>query len=235
MQKKKGKEIFQTARKDGRKSLLEHEAKELFRLHGAPASGDRLAKTADEAVNIAKNINAEVVLKIVSPDILHKTEAGGVRLKLKTEDEIRTAFQEIIADAENYAPNADIKGVLVSSMANKGIEVIIGTKTDEQFGPVIMYGLGGIMVEIIKDISFRVLPISPTSAKKMIKDTRSFPLLNGFRGEDHYDQKSLKRLLLTCSEVIEAYIDEIEEIDLNPVIVHKTSISVVDARVILKA
>ena len=169
----------------------------------------------------------------MSPDILHKSDAGGVRIKLKTEKEIRTAFKEISKNARKYNPNADIRGMLVSPMANLGVEIIIGTKYDDQFGPVIMYGLGGIMVEIMKDVSFRVLPITRTTARKMIEQTKSFPILNGARGNPPLDQKSIRKLLMLCSEIVEAY-PEIEEMDLNPVIVHEKGISIVDARVILK-
>jgi len=129
-------------------------------------------------------------------------------------------------------------------MAKQGLEVIIGTKIDDQFGPIIMYGLGGVMVEILKDVSFRVLPLSPTGAKKMIEETKSFPILDGVRGGPASDKKALKKLLLLCSEIIEAYpllcseiieaYPQIEEMDLNPVIVHEKGLSIVDARIILK-
>jgi len=228
-----GQKIISAARRDGRNALLEHEAKQLFAIHGAPVSADLMAQTEDEAVEFAQKIGQEVVLKIVSPDILHKSDAGGVRIKLKTEKEIRTAFKEISKNARKYNPNADIRGMLVSPMANLGVEIIIGTKYDDQFGPVIMYGLGGIMVEIMKDVSFRVLPITRTTARKMIEQTKSFPILNGARGNPPLDQKSIRKLLMLCSEIVEAY-PEIEEMDLNPVIVHEKGISIVDARVILK-
>ena len=228
-----GKKIVAAARKDGRNVLLEHEAKALFAIHGAPVSGDRLVQTADEAVEFANTIGKSVVLKIVSPDILHKSDAGGVRIKLNTEKEIRSAFKEITKNARLYNKSADIRGMLVSPMADEGVEVIIGTKYDDQFGPIIMYGLGGIMVEIIKDVSFRVLPITRSAAKKMIEQTKSFPILNGARGNPTLDQKAIRRLLILCSEIVEAYPD-IEEMDLNPVIVHEKGVSIADARVILK-
>jgi len=173
-------------------------------------------------------------LKIVSPDILHKSDAGGVKIKLRTENEIRQGFNAIIKNAAAFNPNADIRGVLVSSMAEDGVEVIIGTKYDDQFGPIIMYGLGGIMVEILKDVSFRVLPITPTNARRMIEQTKSYPILDGARGKPPLDKKSVRRLLMLCSEIAEAY-PEIHEMDLNPVIVHEKGLSIVDARVILKS
>jgi acetyltransferase len=229
-----GQKIITDARSDGRHALLEHEAKALVALHGAAVSEDRLVQTADEAVEFAQKMAENVVLKIVSPDILHKSDAGGVRINLKTEKEIRQAFKEIFTNARNYNPKADIRGLLVSPMAAKGVEIIIGTKYDDQFGPVIMYGLGGILVEIIKDVSFRVLPITRTAARRMIEQTKSFPILNGARGKPPLDQKAIRKLLMLCSEIVEAYPD-IEEMDLNPVIVHEKGLSIVDARVILKS
>ncbi|MEA3437709.1 MAG: acetate--CoA ligase family protein [Thermodesulfobacteriota bacterium] len=231
--KSEGKKIIETVRKENRKFLFEHEAKQLLKIHGAPVSRDVLAETADDAVKIAKKIDAPVALKIVSPDILHKSDAGGVKIKLSGENEIRSAFKEIVKNAKKFDPDARIRGILVSPMAKQGLEVIIGTKIDDQFGPIIMYGLGGVMVEILKDVSFRVLPISPTAAKKMLEETKSFPILDGVRGGPVSDKKALRKLLLLCSEIIEAY-PEIEEMDLNPVIVHEKGLSIVDARIILK-
>ncbi len=231
--KSEGKKIIETVRKENRKFLFEHEAKQLLKIHGAPVSSDVLAETADDAVKIAKKIASPVALKIVSPDILHKSDAGGVKIKLSGENEIRSAFKEIVENAKRFDPNARIKGILVSPMAKQGLEVIIGTKIDDQFGPIIMYGLGGVMVEILKDVSFRVLPLSPTAAKKMIEETKSFPILDGVRGGPSSDKKALRKLLILCSEIIEAY-PEIEEMDLNPVIVHEKGLSIVDARIILK-
>ena len=130
-------------------------------------------------------------------------------------------------------PEADIWGVLVSPMAAEGVEVIIGTKYDDQFGPVIMYGLGGIMVEVLKDVSFRVIPLTVSGSKKMIEETKSYPILEGVRGQAPHDKKALEDLLRICSEVMEAY-PEILEMDLNPVIVHEQGLSIVDVRILLK-
>jgi acyl-CoA synthetase (NDP forming) len=225
--------IIATARAEGRRFLMEPEAKKLLELHGAPVSHDQMAQSADDAVRIAESIDGAVVLKVVSPQILHKSDAGGVRVGLYGQEQVRRAYNEIMANARLFDPKADIRGVLVSPMAAKGVEVIIGTKYDDQFGPVIMYGLGGIMVEILKDVSFRVLPLSPPSARKMIEETKSFPILDGVRGTPPSDKKAIQKLLLLCSEVVESY-PEIVEMDLNPVIVHDTGLSVVDARIILK-
>ena len=232
--KPEGLKIIKKALKGGRHSLLEYEAKKLFEIHGTPVPQDCLVQSADEAVQCALDLGADVAMKIVSPDILHKSDAGGVRIKLGSEKEIRSAYREIIKNCKTYDPKADIKGVLVSPMADEGVEVIIGTKIDDQFGPVVMYGLGGIMVEILKDVSFRVLPITPTDARKMIEETKSYPILDGARGNPPLDKKALRKLLMLCSEIVESY-PQIEEMDLNPVIVHEKGVSVVDARVILKS
>lgn len=231
--REKGVQIIKKAKNEGRSSLLEPEAKNLLDLHGAAVSHDCLAKTPEEAVLFAKRSGGKMVLKIVSPDILHKSDANGVRLGLETDDQIRKAFNDIVKNAREFNPKADIRGVLVSPMAQAGVEVIIGTTIDDQFGPVIMYGLGGIMVEVIKDVAFRVLPISETEADQMIQDTRSHLILKGIRGNPPSDIDALKQLLVTCSDIIEAY-PEIKEMDLNPVIVHSDGLMVVDARIILK-
>ena len=231
--KPEAKAIIALARKENRRYLLEHEAKQLLSFHGAKVSNDFLAATAEEAVAYAKQLSRDVVLKIVSPHILHKSDAGGVRLNLRLENEILKAHKEIIANAIKFNKDADIRGVLVCPQADEGVEIIIGTKIDDQFGPVIMYGLGGVMVEILKDVAFRVLPITPTAAKHMIEETKSAPILKGVRGQAPLDTTALRRMLLLCSEVVASY-PEIEEMDLNPVIVHEAGLSIVDARIILK-
>ena len=228
-----GRKIIDNARKEGRHVLLEHEAKQLIKLHGVPTNTGRIAVSKEEAWQIAESFKGDSVLKIVSPDILHKSDAGGVKLALSSEAQFKEAYDEIIKSAAAYNPDADIRGVLVAPMAKKGVEIIIGTKIDEQFGPVIMYGLGGIMVEIMNDVTFWVLPVSPTSCKKMLEDTRSSVILDGVRGHQGYDKKALKKLLGICSELMEAYPD-IEEMDLNPVLLYREGLDVVDARIILK-
>ena len=228
-----GTAIVEKALKERRTALLEAEAKQLAKLHGAPVTADVLAINADEAAEAAARFGGKVVLKIASPDILHKSDAKGVKLNLSGKETVKKAFREIVKNAKAYKADARIEGVLVSPMAAKGIEVIIGTKIDDQFGPVIMYGLGGVLVEILKDVSFRVLPISRRSAQRMIAETKSHPILDGVRGQPPFDKKALINLLLTCSEIIEAY-PQIQEMDLNPVIVHHKGLSIVDARILLK-
>jgi acetyltransferase len=227
-----GEKILDQAAAEGRGVLLEHEAKQLLRLHGASVSDDRLARTASEAVSMAAEVGQPVALKVCSPDILHKSEAGGVKLGLAGKKQVADAFKAIMDNAARYRDSADIRGCVVSPMADAGVEVIVGTKIDPQFGPVIMFGAGGILVEILRDVVFRVLPITRNSAKQMLSEFRSAPLLNGFRGRPPVDREALVDLLTTVGELIESY-PRIQEMDLNPVIAHEKSLTVVDARVIL--
>jgi acetyltransferase len=231
--KPEGQALIDAVYQQQRTALLEAEAKHLLRIHGTAVTGDVLATTPEAAAEAAATFGGKVVLKIASPDILHKSDAKGVKLNLSGKETVKKAFREIIKNANAYKTDARIEGVLVSPMVQKGIEVIIGTKIDDQFGPVIMYGLGGVLVEILKDVSFRVLPISRRSAQRMIAETKSHPILDGVRGQAPHDKKALVNLLLTCSEIIEAY-PQIQEMDLNPVIVHPKGLSIVDARILLK-
>jgi len=227
-----GTAIIEKALAQGRDALLESEAKALLALHGIPVPQEYLVHSAEEAAATAKDIPGAVAMKIVSPDILHKSDARGVKLNIRTKEEARRAYREILRNAREYKADARIEGVLVTPMAAKGVEVIVGTKEDDQFGPVIMFGMGGVLVEILRDVSFRVLPISPLSAKKMISEIKSSRLLDGFRGTPAADKKALQKLLLKCSDLVEAY-PEILEMDLNPVITHEKGYSVVDARIML--
>ena len=227
-----GQEIIDNALAEGRQALLEHEAKELLRLHGAPVSMDRLARNEDDAVKIAAEIGYDVVMKIVSPQILHKSDAGGVMLRLKNEEEVCAAFNKIMENACAYDPSADIRGCIVSRMSGEGVEVIIGTKIDDQFGPIIMFGLGGILVEVVKDVSFRVLPVSQNVAASMINEIKSAAILDGVRGRPPCDKQAIAKLMEKVSEIVEAY-PVIHEMDLNPVIVHEDGLTIVDARIIL--
>jgi len=231
--KNQGKEIIAAALAENRRSLLEPEAKQLLRLHGVPVPDEGLARDPDEAVELARSMRpGSVALKICSPDILHKSDAGGVLLNLDDEASIRAGFVQIVDRAQRYRPTADIRGCVVSPMVASGTEVIIGTKLDPQFGPVIMFGVGGVLVEVLKDVVFRVLPISRRAARRMISEIRSAPLLNGFRGEPAVNREALIDLLVAVSEVVEAY-PEIREMDLNPIIVDEHGACAVDARVLL--
>ena len=230
-----GEKIIAEALAANRTALLEHEAKRILELHNAPVLKEKVCRTEKEAKEFFRELNCKVAMKIVSKDIMHKSDAGGVILNIETEEEIVKSFNKIIENAKNYKPDAEIEGVLITPMAKDGLEVIVGTKNDEQFGPIIMFGIGGILVEIIKDVSFRVLPLSRGCAKRMINEIKSSKILDGFRGYKPFDKKSLIKLLLTVSDIMEAY-PEIREMDLNPVILYEdeNGLDIVDARIILK-
>ncbi len=227
-----GQKIIDNALAEGRKALMEYEAKELFRAQGAPISEHYLVGSEDEAVEVAERLGYNVAMKIVSPHILHKTDAGGVMLGLQNEKGVREAFTKIVNNCKKYNPGADIRGCLISPIADKGIEIIIGTKIDDQFGPVVMFGLGGIMVAVMKDVSFRVIPVSEYWAETMIDEIKSSVIFDGFRGRPPSDKKAIVKLIQKVSEIVQAY-PLIHEIDLNPVIVHNEGLTIVDARIIL--
>jgi acetate---CoA ligase (ADP-forming) len=231
--KPEGNRIIALARERNRLALMENEAKELLQLHGAHTFHDYLASSPQQAAQAASQIGFPVAMKISSPDILHKSDAHGVKLNLRSNQQVQEAFDQMMIDARRFKPDAEIHGALISPMVRPGVEIIIGTKSDEQFGPIIMYGLGGVMVEILKDVSFRVLPISRRSAREMIKEPKSYPILDGVRGNPPCDKKALVNLLMIVSDLVEAYPD-IQEMDLNPVILHDDGLSIVDARIILK-
>ena len=224
-------QIIEKAKKEKR-PLLETEAKELLKEYEIPVPDFRLIKSEDEITGLAKEINFPMVMKIVSPDIIHKTDAGGVKVGIKTEKEARIAYQEIIFEAKKYNKKAKISGVIVYPMVPQGTEIIIGIMKDPHFGPVIMFGLGGIFVEVLKDISFRILPIEERDAEEMINEIKGSKILKGARGEASKDIEAIKILLMKISQLVMEN-PEISEIDLNPVFVFEKGLQVIDARMIL--
>lgn len=229
-------EVIRKARADGRDSLTEIEAKEVFSAYGMPVTSTELAKTEDEAVALARKIGFPVVMKIVSPDILHKSDAGGVKVNIKDEAGVREAFKTIMKNAKEYKATADIHGIAVQEMAPWGTEVILGSVNDPTFGPTIMFGLGGIFVEVLKDVTFRVAPVADTQARRMLDEIRGAPILAGVRGEEARDREALSDVICQYSTMILDLKDEIAESDANPVLVyeHGSGLKVVDARIILK-
>jgi acyl-CoA synthetase (NDP forming) len=230
---KDGTAVLSAALAEGRTSLLENEAKDLLSVHGVCVTQDRLARDADEAAKFADELGGETVLKIVSPDILHKSDAGGVRVGLKNADAVRAAYSEIVNNAGAFDPNAEIRGCLVCPMVAQGTELIIGIENDDQFGPVIMFGLGGILVEIFKDVAFRPLPLDRADADQMIAEVKSSVILDGVRGKNPVDKKAVSDLLLTVSKIATAY-PQIQEMDLNPVMATEKGVVVADARILIK-
>jgi acetyl-CoA synthetase (ADP-forming) len=225
--------IIAKARKDGRKVLLEHEAKIICAEYGITVNRFSLAKNENEAAELAEQIGFPAVLKVVSPEIVHKSEAGGVKINLKDTDEVRGAYNTIMENAKKYNSKANIVGVLVQEMAPQGIETIIGAVKDPQFGQTLMFGLGGIFVELLKDVTFRVAPITEQDAAEMIVGVKAFPLLNGYRGSPPADVKAIVTQLVCVSHLVMDY-PEIRELDLNPVMAYPHGTKVVDARIILE-
>ncbi len=217
---KKVREILDTARKDGRVVLLSNEAAEVVEAYGIRSTNNRIARSAKEAVKHAGDLGYPVVLKIVSPDILHKTDIGGVALNLRSEDEVRSAYQGVLTSVGRFMPEARIYGVMVYHMVPRGRETIIGMSQDVQFGPLVMFGLGGIYVNFLKDISFRLAPLSDHEAQGMMEETRAYTLLKGIRGESPSDIESLKNTILRVGQLVWDF-PEIVEMDINPVIVYE--------------
>ncbi|MEE9172499.1 MAG: acetate--CoA ligase family protein [candidate division NC10 bacterium] len=212
------------------RNLLEPEAYELLAHYGAPVPSHRCVSSVEEAEAAAADIGYPVVAKIVSPDILHKTETGGVLLNLNDGAAVRSAYQEITERARQR--KAGVRGVLISRMEPPGTEVIVGLTQDTQFGPVVMFGLGGIFVEVYQDVSFRLVPLAKPDAAAMIQEVKAFPMLQGVRGSRPADLEGLTDLLMKVSQIAEENL-EIAEMDLNPVIVYEKGLSVVDVRVLL--
>jgi acetate---CoA ligase (ADP-forming) len=229
---KKVKAIIKGARNEGRVNLLEPEAREILKAYGLPLSDFRLAKNKGEAAKIAREIGYPVAMKIVSPDILHKTDAGGVKLNLRNREEVSRAFAEIMNQAQAYKKEAKIHGVIITAMEAKGTEVIIGMTTDQTFGPTIMFGLGGIFVEVLKDVSFGIAPMTWQDAYAMIKQIKGYPVLKGIRGQNPADIESLAENMMKVSALVTEN-PEIKELDLNPVFSYAKGAKIVDARIIL--
>ena len=225
--------IIKQAKKENRKALLEPEAKTICAEYGISVNNFNVAKTAKEAAEHAEKIGYPIVMKIVSQDIIHKSDAGGVLVNLKSATEVEAGFKKIIDNAKKYKADARIEGILVQEMAPQGTEVIVGAVKDPQFGQTVMFGLGGIFVELLKDVNFRVAPITTEDAKEMITSLKAFPLLNGYRGSKHADIDALTNILVNVSNLVMEQSD-IKELDLNPVMAYPVGAKTVDARIILE-
>ena len=220
------------ARADGRTLLTEVESKQLLDDAGIRVTQTRLAKNAADAVTAAQEIGFPVVLKIVSPEIAHKSDVGGVALSLGDAGAVRAAYEAMMESVGRAAPGASVEGVSVQQMAEPGTEVIIGTTTDAQFGPVMMFGLGGIFVEVMKDVAFRIVPLEPRDARQIVREIKGYPVLEGIRGQPGTDIAALERMILDVSSFVWDH-GEIAELDLNPVIAYPEGAVAVDARVVL--
>ncbi|MGC1120315.1 MAG: acetate--CoA ligase family protein [Candidatus Methanofastidiosia archaeon] len=227
--------IIDNARKEQRLQLLESETKQILRLAGFDVPAFWMGSTTEECVRAAQRIGFPVVMKIVSEDIIHKTEVGGVRVGISSVDEVREAYTDIMTRARKKYPDANLRGIIVCEMVEKGVETILGMSSDPQFGPVVMFGLGGIYVEVLKDVSFRVAPLSRKDAEEMLHEIKTIPLLYGVRGGEKKDIASLEEAIYRLG-LLAAETPEIAEMDINPLMVldKQKGCKVVDARITLQ-
>lgn len=228
------KSVLAQARSEGRSLLNEIEAKHLLADAGVPVVTTVLATTPEEAKAESEAIGYPVVLKIVSKDISHKSDVGGVKIGLTSGDAVMEAYEEIITNSKAAVPGAVITGVAVQSMAPEGTEVIVGMTRDPQFGPVMMFGLGGILVEVFKDVVFRVVPLTNRDAIQMINEIKASAILDGIRGQAQSDKAALCSAILKVADFVEDN-PEIEELDLNPMFVYPQGAIAVDARIVISA
>jgi acetyltransferase len=230
-----GREIISSCLEAGKTYLGELEGTKLLECYGFNVLPTVLAASAGEAVKAAEKMGFPVVMKIVSPQIIHKSDAGGVQINLADAGQVEKAFDEIIGSAKAYAPEARIDGVLVQKMAPKGQEVILGANRYPKFGHLLMFGSGGILVEVFKDVAFRLAPINRNSARSMVRGIKGFSLLDGFRGRPKADVAALEKLLVCLSDLVSDN-PEIKELDINPLLVHPDGegATVADCRFILE-
>jgi acyl-CoA synthetase (NDP forming) len=214
--------------------LLEHDAAALLEEYDISYPRHGFAETAEKASKIASQLGYPVVLKVVSPDIVHKSDAGGVITDIQNEAMLSQAFENILKNVRSYHANADILGVLVCKQAQEGLEVIVGSVNDLMFGHALMFGLGGIFTEILDDVTFRIIPVSKQHVAEMITEIRGYPILSGSRGKSGYDINALSLLLLSVSKLVEEH-PEIEELDLNPVRLYHEGVQVLDVRILRKS
>ena len=231
----KVRELIEKARSEGRKKLLEHEAYEALRAYTLPVPKADLAKSAEKAVEIAEKIGYPLVLKIVSPDIVHKSDVGGVKVGVKNAEEVKEAFNSIMSNVKDKAPDAKIAGVLIQEMVPEGLEVIVGATRDPTFGPVLLFGLGGIFVEVLKDVSFRIAPVTKFDAESMLGEIKAAKILEGYRGTPPRDKDALVDIIMKLSKFMEEQ-ELVTDVDLNPIMAFEKGkgAAIADARVLIK-
>ncbi|UCG35999.1 MAG: acetate--CoA ligase family protein [Candidatus Bathyarchaeota archaeon] len=226
-------EILAGAQRDGRKNLLESEAKTACQAYGIPVTKFNIAREQDEAVKLAEQLSFPVVLKILSPDIIHKSDIGGVIIGLNTSSEVIEGYRKILENTHKHCPGAKIVGVLVQEMAPPSTEVIIGAIRDTQFGPTVMFGLGGIFAEVLNDVAFRIAPVSKHEADLMITEIKAYPVLKGYRNHPTLDTEIVADIIVNTSKLIMSH-PLVKELDLNPVLIYERGAQTVDARIILE-
>jgi acetyl-CoA synthetase (ADP-forming) len=214
---------------DEKRTLMEHESKTLLMEYGLPVPSFYVCRSVEEACTAAEQLGYPVVMKVVSPDILHKSDIGGVKIGLNSPTEVKKAFKDINQAAQSHG---SFWGVIVYALQKEGTEIIIGAIYDDQFEHALMFGLGGIFVEILHDVSFRLIPLSAYDAREMITEIKAFPVLTGVRGQSPKDIDSIVDAMLKVSHMVEEH-PQIRELDLNPVFVYEKGLSVIDARIVL--
>jgi len=232
MDKKEVERIVKEALSLGRLTLVEPDAMEVLRLNSIPVPDFSVVKDVSAAIETSEKIGFPVVLKLVSPNVVHKSEVGGVAVGLKDSNELVTRWAQMILDVADKNPSVMIEGFIIEKMAPKGLEVIVGGIKDEQFGPVVMFGAGGIAAELVRDVSFRLAPIDRDTAFEMMSETKCFPLLTGYRGETVKDLDAVADVLIKLSAILEET-DGLREIEINPLLVYDKGVLAVDARAVL--
>jgi len=232
MNKETAKKLVREAAAQGRHMLLEPEAKALIAAWGIPVPKYRWMEEPEDLLERAKELSPPFVLKVVSPDIVHKRDVGGVILSLQDSEEVSAAVHAMTRDLRRSAPEAHIAGFLLVEMVPPGIELIVGGLRDPQFGPAVIFGTGGIAVELLKDVSFRLAPVSRDEVFAMMREVKSYPLLTGFRGSKPVDMEQLVSAVTALSDIL-LTLDEIREIEINPLIISEAGAVAVDARVVL--
>ncbi|MFP4608027.1 MAG: acetate--CoA ligase family protein [Candidatus Natronoplasma sp.] len=227
-------EIVRGVKDQGRYTLIESEARDVLRYAGIQIAEGRVVKDIDDCVKAAEKIGYPVVLKVVSEDIIHKMDLGGVVVGLEDEEEVKEAYQAIHSRVRNHKPSDRIRGISVSEMIEGGKEVVVGGMVDPTFGPVVMFGLGGIYVEIFEDVEFRLAPLNLDEAHEMISDIDSFPLLVGTRGQRCRDLDALAEMISRVGYLV-YHVEDINEIDLNPVAALERGAKALDVAVNLKS
>ena len=225
------KPVLELARKEKR-NFTEAEAYELLSKYGIPVPKYSVVSSEEEALKIATKLGFPLVMKIVSPDIMHKTDIGGIKMNIINPPQVKEAYKNIICHVRKNKPEARINGVLLYKQAPKGVEVIVGMIRDPQFGPTVMFGLGGIFIEILKDVTFRVCPVERADIEEMLTEIEGIKMLQGYRGQPRRDVNSIIDIILQISRLALDY-PVIKGIDLNPIIVYEKGALVVDAKVFL--
>jgi len=226
------KQVFKKLKEEKRKNLTELESRKILKYYKIPVVKGKLTTNIKDVLHFAREYGFPVVLKIVSKDILHKSDVGGVFLNIENEDELKRSYRKLLQNVKRNVPKASIEGVFIQKMIKRGYEVIVGGIKDKQFGSCVSFGLGGIYTEIYDDVSFRITPITKKDAEDMIKDTKAFKILNGFRNKPRADMRALVDILLKTSRMLSEN-PEIKELDINPVFAQEKGAIAVDARIIL--